>query len=74
MLNNNLNTGLTQREKEVLELLKKGLSNSEISERLFVSNSTVKAHISSILQKLKVKNRYAAALKMLNTYNENQSN
>ncbi len=48
---------LTVRESEVAELLLQGLSNTEIAERIFVSNSTVKKHISSIFNKVNVKSR-----------------
>ncbi len=48
---------LTPREREVLALLVKGLSNSEIAERLSVSQATAKAHVSSILSKLDVSSR-----------------
>lgn len=51
---------LTPREEEVLALLVEGLSNPEIAERLVVTRSTAKAHVSNILSKLGVSNRGAA--------------
>ncbi len=51
---------LTDREKEVLELMIEGLNNPEIAERLVVSKSTVKFHVSSILTKLGVSSRTEA--------------
>jgi NarL family two-component system response regulator LiaR len=51
---------LTERELEVLRLMAEGLNNAEIAERLTVSLSTVKYHISNILGKLQVDNRVAA--------------
>ncbi len=47
----------TSRERDVLALLVKGLSNPEIAERLSISRATVKVHISNILAKLEVSNR-----------------
>ena len=52
--------GLTRREREVLSLLGKNLSNQEIAQALFLSVSTVKTHLRSIFRKLGVKNRAEA--------------
>lgn len=56
---------LTDREKEVLGLLVSGLTNPEIADRLVVSKSTVKFHVSSILSKLQVSSRTEAVAKAL---------
>jgi len=53
---------LTEREREVLSLVACGLGNREISERLYLSEKTVKTHVANILQKLGVKSRTQAAL------------
>ena len=48
---------VTDREREVLELLAAGHTNAEISEALFVSESTVKTHVSSLLRKVHARDR-----------------
>ncbi|WLD94817.1 response regulator transcription factor [Alkalihalobacillus sp. AL-G] len=53
---------LTEREKDVLLCLVEGLSNKEIAERLFISDKTVKIHVSNILKKLSVKSRSQAII------------
>ncbi|WP_059006538.1 response regulator [Streptomyces specialis] len=53
---------LTAREREVLAFLGSGLSNGQIARRLHVVEGTVKAHVSSILARLGVDNRAAAAV------------
>ncbi len=54
---------LTPRELEVLELLARGLDNSEIARVLYLSQHTIKNHVSSILIKLQVENRVQAAVR-----------
>jgi DNA-binding NarL/FixJ family response regulator len=51
---------LSVREKEVLKLTAQGSSNKEIAANLFISDTTVKAHMRNILEKLRVKNRAEA--------------
>lgn len=53
---------LTEREREVLELLAAGLPNSEIARRLFLSTNTVRNHLSSLFAKLQVSSRAEAML------------
>jgi DNA-binding CsgD family transcriptional regulator len=53
--------GLTNRQFEVLGLLREGLTNAEIAERLVVSPKTVDHHVSAVLRKLRVRRRAAAA-------------
>ncbi len=52
--------GISKREFEVLELIAAGLSNQNIAERLFVSTSTVKTHVSNVLAKLDASRRTEA--------------
>jgi DNA-binding CsgD family transcriptional regulator len=54
-------TRLTQREAEVLQLIAAGLSNAEISDRLFISQKTAANHVSNVLLKLGVRSRTEAA-------------
>lgn len=53
---------LTEREKEVLGLIAQGESNKSIAHKLFISEKTVKNHITSIFRKLKVEDRTQAAI------------
>lgn len=53
---------LTRREYEVLTLIAEGLNNREIAERLFISEKTVKNHVSNIFKKINVSDRIQAAI------------
>lgn len=59
---NGLLTGLSERERDVLELLGAGLSNAEIARRLFLSTNTVRNHVSNVFAKLHVSSRAEAML------------
>jgi DNA-binding NarL/FixJ family response regulator len=49
---------LTEREREVVSLVTKGFKNKEVGERLFISETTVRHHLTTIFDKLKVRNRF----------------
>jgi DNA-binding NarL/FixJ family response regulator len=53
---------LTEREREVFRLIVEGLSNAEIGERLFISDTTVKTHVTHVLQKLDLRDRVQAVV------------
>jgi DNA-binding NarL/FixJ family response regulator len=58
---------LSEREKEVLQLVGEGLTNLEIAERLFIGESTVRTHLQRLLEKLHLKNR-AEAIAYINRH------
>ena len=53
---------LTNREKEILTLISKGMNNKDIANKLVISLYTVKNHVKSIIQKLAVEDRTQAAI------------
>ncbi|MFO8101826.1 MAG: response regulator transcription factor [Dehalococcoidia bacterium] len=55
-------TNLSKREMEVLQLLASGTTNKEIADALFISENTVKGHLSRILEKMNVRNRQQAVV------------
>lgn len=53
---------LTERERQILELIAEGTSNKEIGQKLFLTEKTIKHYVTNILQKLHVSNRVQAAM------------
>lgn len=58
-----IKSGLSKREAEILSLMHEGLSNQQIADKLFISENTIKKHISNIFQKLQVERRTEAIKK-----------
>ncbi len=59
---NQVYTDLTRREIEVLQMIAEGMSNLEIAQKLFISERTVKSHVTNILSKLHLADRTQAAI------------
>ncbi len=55
-------SSLSKREVQVLQLMSKGLSNKEIADQLYIAETTVKSHVSKILNKLGAKRRTEAVM------------
>jgi DNA-binding NarL/FixJ family response regulator len=60
-----LKAGISRREAEILLLMHEGLSNQQIADKLFISENTIKKHISNIFLKLQVERRTEAIKKAL---------
>ena len=55
---------LSKRELEVIKLMAEGLTHKQVAERLYISPGTVRKHLENIYQKLNVKNRIEAIIKL----------
>lgn len=66
-ISNDENEPLTHRQIEILKLMSQGYSNKQMADNLFLSETTIKAHLRSIFKKLKVANRTQAVLIGLKT-------
>jgi DNA-binding NarL/FixJ family response regulator len=64
---------LTRRELEILRLVAEGLTNEEIGKKIFISEKTVKTHLTNIFDKLKVNNRFKAALLIMGHYGDSSA-
>lgn len=60
----NLNFSFTEREKEVIEFMKLGYSNTQIAQKMFVSTHTIKVYVTRILEKTGSCNRIQAVYKL----------
>ena len=63
-----LGADLTQRERELIGLMARGMGNREIAERLLITMPTVKFHVTNILSKMHAANRTAAVLSALKNH------
>ena len=61
-----VHAGVSVREREIILLMSKGLSNKHIAEELFISANTVKTHIRNIFKKMSVKSRFELIMKLKN--------
>ena len=64
-IDRNRRTLLTKREREVFELLVQNKTTKEIAQELFISEKTVRNHISNAMQKLGVKGRFQAVIELI---------
>lgn len=55
--------GLTAREAQVLDLMRQGLSNADIAQRLVISKSTAKVHVHHVLEKMQARSRVEAVVR-----------